>query len=482
MLNKKISDKLNLLLSLEVLDNIKVKDAIIDCKKEGDYLVLTNQANEESKFFQQNLDVDEIKDSSVTRANDFTTKAINASIDSTSKDLNLKIKNVLEQLSNTDKDLKTTISTNIDTVRKEIINTKDSLYENISKMLSRDDANKKLKKLANKDEVVKLINNNSDKLSNIIKDYIELKIKELENSINDKVDNLPVVEDVDLEGESLVVVKNGKKKRKRLPNRSYAISGGGSGGGGGGSEDFKYTNTKPMPSKIGGLKKGTTFRAESLTNIFNLLLYAYKAPSFSSFIVDYINSYEVGSIINANPTNAYWNINDTYLLVENSIKIVYSNTGFIVAENVPNTGFLVFTSPVISFNTPTKVNFKISAIDTNEEVLESDFSFYFRHRVYSGNSELEVLTASDVKSLQVSSLVDKAEGTYIMGADGYKWICYPTYFGLKNSFKDSSSDIDIDMKSPIIVTVTNNYGITMDYYCHRTFNKLGEEIEIVVSL
>ena len=169
------------------------------------------------------------------------------------------------------------------------------------------------------------------------------------------------------------------------------------------------------------------------------------------------------------------------MLSPNSIEITYVNSSYVIANNLQNTGTYSFISPDIVFDNPTQLDFKISATNSNSTIFDSLFSCYVKHRIYIGQNNLEVMTQEDVKQLQLTDLVDTIEGKYPVGAGGYKWVCYPTYFGLKNTFKDFSTDIDIEMDDPVIINITNSFNIEIEYYCHRTFYKLGAEIEIVVS-
>ena len=102
--------------------------------------------------------------------------------------------------------------------------------------------------------------------------------------------------------------------------------------------------------------------------------------------------------------------------------------------------------------------------------------------MYWGTSSLSSLTASDITgSLQSSSLVSTSAGSFNFGAGGYKYIAYPTVFGLKTSFKDPSTGFDIDMQSAVTTAVSNSFGVGTNYYVHRTTNVLGGSITITVA-
>jgi len=70
------------------------------------------------------------------------------------------------------------------------------------------------------------------------------------------------------------------------------IGPGGSGGGGGGST---YTNTTPTPVTLGGILAGTTFTAQTMQQMFDMLLYPYIAPTVTLGSTPGSGVYEFGN-------------------------------------------------------------------------------------------------------------------------------------------------------------------------------------------
>ena len=458
------------LLLLEILGNIKIQNAIVSIVGDKDSLTFTNQANETFTFELQNIDVDKLVSMVLGSANEYSDKEIKA------------LKNEIEQSLKQTSD---NFLNSIESLDQKIVKDLSSLSKSTSKQISKLDD--RFANYITKTDVTKQIEV-LDQTTNLKLSAIDVSVVNLEkndeslkielNQLHDflKELNLDFVQDVKFQGNYAYVTKDGKTKKYLLP-----IGGYGSGGGGGGGEEFKYTNPVPTDRRVGGIPKGSTFNQATSKTMWNLLLYGEDDPYFSTFNIDYKSVYEVGEPIVNQQKTAYWGINNTKLLEPNSIKIKYINEEIVVAENLPNTGFYSFTSPDIVFNVPTKVDFRIFALSVTEVVLQDLFSFYYKHRIYVGNNTLEVINESDIKLLQLTDLVDTIEGKYPVGPGGYKWICYPQLFGVKKSFKDFSTDIDIEMEDPILVSVTNSYGVIIEYYCHRSFYKLGAEMEIVVS-
>ena len=102
--------------------------------------------------------------------------------------------------------------------------------------------------------------------------------------------------------------------------------------------------------------------------------------------------------------------------------------------------------------------------------------------MYWGTGSFTSATASDITgSLISSSLVTNSTGTFNFGAGGYKYIAYPTVFGLKSTFKDAGTGFDVDMQSAVTTAVSNSFGVGTNYYVHRSTNVLGGTLTITVS-
>jgi len=467
-------EKVTNLMLLEILGNLKIKDAIISVERVNDMLLFTNQAKETYSFDLQNLDIDTITSDVIKECKDYSTDQI--------KQLGELLTNSLQTLS---KDLLSN-NNSIEQSLLKRLNSLDSSKDSLDKDIA--SIKKSFNEYYSKSQVNNLLANTKDTLSKVdssLKQEIE-DLKKVDESIVtdlskfiEYINNLDLVEDVKFEGNYAYVTKNGKTKKYLLP---FGKAMGGAGGkGGGGAPEFKYTNTLPTPNKVGGIPKGTVFNAMALNPLLTLLLYSYNEPYFTTFNMDYKLVYEVGEPVSHQPKNAYWGINDTKMLEANSIEIKYVNEDIVIASNLPNTGFYEFISPDIVFNSPTQISFKISAMSTTLTPLQDYFAFDYKHRIYIGTNELTVVNQSEIKLLQLTDLVDTIDGKYPVDEEGYKWVCYPVSFGLRRSFKDFETDIDIEMEDEIVVAVTNIYGLNINYYCHRSFYKLGSAMEIVVS-
>lgn len=254
--------------------------------------------------------------------------------------------------------------------------------------------------------------------------------------------------------------------------------------GGGGSSDFTYSNSLPMPNDVGGLPAGTTFDKIPLTELFNKLLYSYSTPAFSSFIIHETSQiFEIGDAIEEGEAQTEWTIANPQLLEPNSISITYINTGEVIAENLPNISPVNIYYPAINSDVPVDCIFQIKARDTNGAHFTRDFMIRFLDRIFVGESDLAELTEVEVENLRVSQLKSNINGTYQMldGVAGdYKWFCFPVEFGERTEFFDVNTGFEVVMNDPVILPITNQFNITKNYYCYRTYNALQGAITIEI--
>lgn len=253
----------------------------------------------------------------------------------------------------------------------------------------------------------------------------------------------------------------------------------GDGGGGGGDT---YTNATPVPTTIGGITAGTTFSSVPLTQVFDQLLYPYQTPTFDTFTLSGTTILEVGEPINDSRTFSWTTTNSTNITA-NTVAINNITTSTNIVTGTANDGTHVydFSASPVDPNTAVTHTYRISATNSQTTVFTKDLTTSWRWRMYWGTSANTSLTESQIEALVSSSLATNSSGTFSFGTGGYKYIAYPTSFGLKTTFKDQGTGFDVDMQAADTVSVTNTNGVTTNYYVHRTTNVLGGSITITVS-
>ena len=252
-------------------------------------------------------------------------------------------------------------------------------------------------------------------------------------------------------------------------------------GGTGSTTPITYTNATPTPTTIGGIPSGSTFSAATMTAMWNALLYPYQVPSFTSFSSTLASVVEVGTTIPAGPVTFSWATANPANIAPSSLAIDDITNVTSLATGLSNTGSATVTTVAITKATAASHHWRLSGTDVKGATISRTLSVAWQWRMYYGESPLTTVTEADIKALRINTLANSFGGSYNLAAGGYKWFCYPTSLGLKTTFKDTSTNLNVAMEPATTVAVTNANGITTNYYCHRTFNILGGTITIAVS-
>jgi len=460
-------EKVTNLMLLEILGNLKIKDAVISVERVDNTLVFTNQAKETYSFDLQNLDIDTITSDVIKECKDYSTEQIKQLGELLTESLQTLSKDLLTNMSSIEQSLLKRLSSldnSKDSLDKDIASIKKSFNEYYSKLQVNSLVATTKESLAKvdsslKQEIEDLKKANAEMLQNV---------KDITSLFNS--DELSFVQDSYIKNNTLFVKKHGETKQRG------AYTGG---GGGGGSE--LYTNPNPTPNDFGGIPAGTTFLNVPQNMMWSMSLYGSKLPLFSSFVITGLKSvYEVGEKIVAGNYNALWTIEDPDMLQDKSIEIDYTNDSLVLASGLDNTGSQIVTLPEISFNYVDSAIFKIKAISTSLQNVNKLLIINYMYKIYYGESPLDVLTSQALKGLRVSKLDENVNGIYPTQAGNYKYICYPSILGTRDDFIDESTDLEIVMAEPQLLKITNDFGLEIDYYCYRTFNKLGASLNIIV--
>jgi hypothetical protein len=255
----------------------------------------------------------------------------------------------------------------------------------------------------------------------------------------------------------------------------------GSGGGGG-----TYTNATPMPSTVGGLEAGTTFVSQTMSQMFDALLYPYQYPAFTAFAISGQSTpIEVGNTIPINRTFT-WSTSNNSNIVASSIDLIdVTGGGVTIASGLTNDGTEVTSYPAspIFKTSATTHSFRIDGENTHSQTFSGTFTVTWQwKRFYGELTNAGPLIEDDIEGL-VGGLASGFAGTYAFGAGGYKYLCYPASFGTASTFKDESTNLDVPFEAHYTVNVTNSTANPQmtSYRVHRSTNILGSSINIIVS-
>jgi hypothetical protein len=246
---------------------------------------------------------------------------------------------------------------------------------------------------------------------------------------------------------------------------------------------FLYTNTTPMPEEVGGYEPGNTFESATLEQLFTNLLYPYQYPSVTAFSISgQATILEVGDSISGGNRIFSWNISNDLNVSANSIAIEDVTSGVIYGTSYANDNSQIIDIGADIVKNSTEINaWKISARNTRNQTISRNFNVNWRWRTYYGTSDNETLTETEIKSLVSSSLDSNFTGNKSVAGGGYKYFAYPTEFGLKTNFQDVVNGFAVAMQPALTVSIENDYGVSTDYYVHRTTNPIVGSLIVAVS-
>jgi hypothetical protein len=281
----------------------------------------------------------------------------------------------------------------------------------------------------------------------------------------------------------------------------FTTTGGGGGGGGGGGDT--YTNATPTATTLGGISTGTTFSAKTMQEMWDMLLYPYQAPSFSSFGISGVSStLEIGDAIAAGAKTLTWGTSNSGNVQANSIIITDVTANSVLATGSANDGTedITLATEIKRSNPGDSYSWKIDGTNSKGSPMSSrTFTVTWRAKKFYGTSASASLDSAGVSALTAMAGATSLGGTYSMAAGGYKYFAWPDSFGSPTAvtgFKDAATNLAVSMASSsddaafsqtqngwnyALVSVTNSFGASLNYRVYRTKNVLGGSINIAVS-
>jgi hypothetical protein len=246
---------------------------------------------------------------------------------------------------------------------------------------------------------------------------------------------------------------------------------------------FLFTNANPMPEDVGGYEPGSTFDDATLQQLFQNLLYPYQYPAVTSFsIPGQATTLEVGDSVPGGLTTFNWDISNDVNVNTNSISIKdeTSNTLYSVSLTNDNNESIDIGSAITKTSASSNT-WRLSAQNTRGQSISRTFNVYWKWRTYYGTSPNTSLSENEVKSLVSTSLDSNFSGNKSVSSENYKYFAYPTSFGLKSTFQDAVNGFAVAMEPAETLSITNEFGISTDYYIHRTTNPIVGSLTVKVG-
>lgn len=267
-------------------------------------------------------------------------------------------------------------------------------------------------------------------------------------------------------------------------------------GGGGGT----YTNANPSTITVGGLSAGTTFAAQTLTQLFDAMLYPYQSPAFTAYSISGVSSLmEVGSSFGPGPLTFNWSTSNSGNVAVNSITLSDTTLSTTIASGLANSGSSSQTlGAAVTRTSAGNHVFGISGTNTHAAGFSGSLTLSWQWLMYYGPSTNVTLTAAQILALASSALATSYVGTFVETAAGFKYICLADAAGSQiNSVKDQSTGFNVPMAtstdnaaysntdgggfSYALVSVANAHSVTTNVRVYRSKNNLGGAVTLLVT-
>jgi hypothetical protein len=214
---------------------------------------------------------------------------------------------------------------------------------------------------------------------------------------------------------------------------------------------------------------------------------AYVPPTFSAFgIAAQTTPLEVGDAI-ATARTFTWTTTSPSNVEANSVALMDVTGGMVpIASGLADDSSeaTAYPAAIIRKVTALSHTFRIRASSSRGISFTRDYTVSWYWRRFSGASALAgPLVEAEIEGLTTKDLAAGFAGTYVLGANNYKYICYAAALGTATSFVDAGTGFAVAMEPSYTVDVTNPFGVDTltSYRVHRTTNTIVSAINIVVA-
>lgn len=261
-----------------------------------------------------------------------------------------------------------------------------------------------------------------------------------------------------------------------------------------------YQGASPSNITVGGIPAGTAILGMTYDALWEMLLITYLSPSFSSFNMSGQSTIiECGNSVSGTKTFT-WGTTYSGNVQANSVAIQDVTGGTDLATGLANDGTEAVAIVTATRTSPGSYSWRAQATDTNSVVFNSgDFTVVWYFRICIGTSANATLTEAQIEALSTQSLNASFSGTYALAAGDYKYFSWPDSYGSPTAatgFKDTSTGFPVSMADAAdnaaysnvqngwnyaLVSVTNTFGVTVNYRVYRSKNLLGGSLNVQIS-
>jgi hypothetical protein len=222
----------------------------------------------------------------------------------------------------------------------------------------------------------------------------------------------------------------------------------------------------------------------------------YLAPAFTAFAISgQATPIEVGDSVASGNHTFTWATSNSSNVQTNSISIADTTHSTTLATGLANDGSEVVSLPSAVTNTSPATNvWTIDGINTHSTHFSRTTSVVWQYRVHAGDSANATLTGAQILALALNPLKASPPGDYVITGTNYKYLAYPDSMGDISAIVDPSTGFPIALAqaSPYtnttasgltyaLVSVTNSFGVVVNYRVFRTLFTIGGSLTFRVS-
>jgi len=255
-------------------------------------------------------------------------------------------------------------------------------------------------------------------------------------------------------------------------------------------KDVTYTNLSESTITVGGIPSGTTFDNKSMKYMWDLLLYPFQPPQFTSFSrTGILSEYELGRPVSAATETFTWDTSFSTNVSANTITIQQITPSLVtLSGGTPNDGSesinLSSQQTISASTTVTLELYRITGTNTKGTTFTSSISRTWKYRWYYGKSSSSTLTNVQITGLTNTGLVTSVKNFGIVfpaGVGEYLYVVTPSDLPQPTNWVDSASGCSGFPVSYITVGTTsfsNSYGVSTNYTIYRSEFAIGSSQKV----
>lgn len=254
---------------------------------------------------------------------------------------------------------------------------------------------------------------------------------------------------------------------------------------------FTYTNTNPTTAALGGVEKGETFEAQTIKQMFDMLLYPYVAFTGAGATATPTNggTREMGNQATINAIN--WNCGTKGSMDLTSVKL-YSGTsasGAAIKEVNPGSaasGTFTLDEAVTTNNDNPRWTVQITDGKTTRTATTGSFNFITAFYYGVTTKDAANITQDDILAA-TKDLTSRGTKAYSYTTNNAKaMIAYPKSYGTLSKITDGSgvTDYTAAFGQPATVSVTSTTPYAwgpIDYYVYTNGNSTATNFQYKFS-